>query len=391
MVRKETRTLGDAIQAGVRRDYTGAVLILEQLLADPAAPPETYLYLGRALHALGDYERAIAVLNSYIRLRPRNTQGYFFAGRTLLAQGQNNRAVRSLYRAFKLNPRNAQVLTLLGVAHLRSRHSIQAVAVLEQAVETAAALKLPPTEQQRIHRAYINALLIRGIKLCRQGDYEAGIRMLCFVLENNADLPLLRLELCRACRETGRLEAALKHYSRALEFAPRDRRIRWYRAAVLMDLKKRSEAVGEILRLRAGTRPGQPKEPDQPWNSEAVDHYLARSFLEMGEWRRATEICKTMLKRSPSGAVHAMYAQALRNLGDLRAALNHLDRARKITGDRVEYQYERFLCGWEGKDREIMKGAIARLKTLGAGPEIIGGFESRYQETAIPHIADLDK
>jgi tetratricopeptide (TPR) repeat protein len=345
--------------------------MLEELLSDPGAAPETYLYLGRALHALGDYPRALAALNDYTLLRPRNFQGYFFAGRALLALGQYGRAAGSLGKALALSPRNTHVMALLGAACLKARRPAQAVTVLEQAVLTAAARNLSSKEQGRIYRAYNNALLVRGVRLVRQEDYRAGLETLRFVLENGQDLPLLRLEMGRACRELGRPEEALEHYSRALEFAPGDRGIRWARASMLMALDRAQEALGEIEEIRRG----DPGLPDLPWNSETVDLYRARFYLENGEWRRAADTCKTLLRKKPGGFVHALYAEALRNLGDFRAALNHLDLARKLGGDRLEYQYERLLCAWEGEDWKTLKGAITHLKALGGDPDLISRFE----------------
>ncbi|MDR1024495.1 MAG: tetratricopeptide repeat protein [Treponema sp.] len=373
--RRKPRTLEDALRAGARREYHKAVPILEELLGDSAAGPEVYLYLGRALHALGDYPRALAALNDYTRLKPRNFQGYFFAGRTLLALGQAGRAVRSLDKALSLKPRNIHVLALLGAACLKARYSARAAALLAQAVEGAAARGLPPGEQQRIYRAYINALLIRGIKLIRREDYDAGLQTLRFVLENGRDIPLLRLEMGRACREMGNMEEALGHYDRALEFAPDDRQIRWARASILMTMNRNREALEEIHRIRSEG----PELPDLPWNSETVDLYLARSHLERGEWRRAAEACRTLLKRKPGAFAHVLYAEALRNLGEFQPALNHLDLARKIGGDRPEYQYERLLCAWEGEDWKALRGAITRIKALGGDGELVWRFETLYR------------
>jgi tetratricopeptide (TPR) repeat protein len=369
---KQGGSLKDAVRAGVLRRYQEAAAILERLSADPAAEPESRLYLGRALHALGDYPRALGALNSYIRLRPRNFQGYLFAGRTLLALGRYGPAAGSLRRALALKPRDVQSIALLGAVCLKARRPAQAAALLEQAVKSAAAGKLSPKDQRRIYQAYINALLIRGIRLIRQGDYDRGLRMLRFVLEKGKDIPLLRLEMGRACRETGNGTEALEHYSRALEFAPGDRRIRWFRASILISLGRKQEALEEIQELRRG----DPGAPELPWNSGTVDLYLAQSYLENGEWRRAAAACKTLLRKNPGGLAHALYAEALRNLGNYPAALNHLELARKTGGDRPEYQYARLLCAWEGEDWETMRKAIAHLKTLGGDQGLLGRFET---------------
>ncbi|MDR1058049.1 MAG: tetratricopeptide repeat protein, partial [Treponema sp.] len=240
-----------AAAAGRKGDYPRAIRILGELISESEAPPEAWLLLGRSFHALKNYSRALAAYNDYLKFRPRSGQGYFFAGRTYLTLGMPYRAVPFFKKALDREPRGVYTMAFLGMAYLRSKHSGLAVEMFRRAVETAAEDRLPEEPARRLYRAYLNALLVRGVRLCRAEEYVLGIQMLRFVLDNGQggeggeagiDGPFLRLELGRACREMGRLEEALEHYSRALEFSPHDRRIRWYRASILMSLGKNSEA-----------------------------------------------------------------------------------------------------------------------------------------------------
>jgi tetratricopeptide (TPR) repeat protein len=360
-----------AVQAGKQRDYRQAVLILEELLSGLEAPPEAYLFLGRSLHALKDYSRALACFNDYIRLRPNSSQGYLFAGRTYLTIGMAVRAVPALQKALALSPRDTAIMGLLGTAYLKARHSQPAVDILQRAVETAAGDRLTQKFQDRLYRAYINALFIRGIHLCRNEAYDLGSQMLRFVLENGQDSPLLRLELGRACRETGLLEDALEHYTQALKYAPGDLRVRWYRASILMSLDETEEALREIEAIR----PVDSGLPDLPWNSSLVDFYMIRSFLKSGEWRRAAETCRMWLKhRKPDPMIHAMYAEAMRNLKNYTAALNHLERALKLEPKQLNLWYERILVAWEGGNWAVLKKSIQNTKKLGGDKDLIRRF-----------------
>jgi tetratricopeptide (TPR) repeat protein len=375
--REGQEKLNQAIRAGIGRDYAGAVAVLEELISEFETPPGgAYLLLGRSFHAVKQYAKALAAFNDYLRLRPRSAEGYFFAGRTYLAMGMPHRAAPSLRKALDLNPDDPFTMALLGTAYLKSKHSQMAVDILQKAVETPPYSGLSPKEQGRIYRAYLNALLIRGIRLCRQEDFRLGMEMLRFVLDNGLDLPLLRLELGRACRETGALDEALAHYSQALGYAPRDPRIRWYRASILMALGRNAEAQEEIAAIRSlgGDL------PDLPWNSELVDRFMIRSFLETGEWRRAAESCRSWLKsRNPDPIIHAMYAEAHRNLKDYASALNHLERAVELEPDRIELWYETLLVAWEGRDWKRLRRAIKTLKTLGADGDLIKRFSVLYE------------
>jgi tetratricopeptide (TPR) repeat protein len=380
--------LREAVQAGRLRDYKKAVFKLEELIAGFEAPPAAYLYLGRSFHALGDYSRALAAFNDYIRLESGAWEGYFFGGRTYLTIGMPYKAVPALRKALELNPGNPAVMAMLGVAFLKARHSGEAVDLLQKAVETAAEEEHPPSEQKRIYRAYINALLVRGIRLCRNEEYDLGIQMLRFVLANSdgeektagrkkggsgksRGSPLLRLELGRACRETGLLEEALEHYTEALIQAPGDQRIRWYRASILMFLGEKTEALREIEQIRA-VDSGL---PDLPWNSELVDLYMIRAFLDTGEWRRAADACRDWIKRRGGGAVvHSLYAEALRNLSDYTAALNHLERAEYLEGGDIRLWYQTILTAWEGENWKVLRKALKRAKTLKGDADLIRRF-----------------
>jgi tetratricopeptide (TPR) repeat protein len=360
-----------AIQAGRARDYQRAVHILEELLSGLDAPPEAYLFLGRSHHALKDYSRALASFNDYIRLRPDSSQGYLFAGRSYLSAGLPGRAVTLLRKALNLNPRNTFVMALLGTACLKARHSRPAVDILQQAVEIAAADQLPQKFQDRLYHGYINALFIRGIRLCRNEEYDIGSQMLRFVLENGRDGPLLRLELGRACRGMDQMEEALEHYTQALSFAPGDLRVRWYRASILMSLGETGQALQEIEQIRS-VDSGL---PDLPWNSQLVDLYMIRTFLGNGEWRRAAEACRMWLKhRGPNAMIHGMYAEALRNLKNYTAALNHLERALEIDPGQLNLWYERLLIAWEGEDWGILKRALRNIKKLRGDHDLIRRF-----------------
>jgi Flp pilus assembly protein TadD len=173
----------------------------------------------------------------------------------------------------------------------------------------------------------------------------------------------------------GKFEEALKHYSRALDFAPDDRRIRWSRVSILMALGKNNEAREEIEIIRAK----EPGIPELPWNSSLVDIFMIRSFLEAGEWRSAAELCRNYLRYEnqnlqDAAIIHALFAEALRNLRDFPAAHNHLVRAQEDKPGELEFWYADILVSWEGKDWKSLKKALQRLESLGGETELIRRF-----------------
>jgi tetratricopeptide (TPR) repeat protein len=195
--------------------------------------------------------------------------------------------------------------------------------------------------------------------------------MLRFVLKNGLDIPLVRLELGRACRETGEFDEALEHYSAALRFNPKDLRIRWYRASILMVQGMSQEALEEIALIKSQDN----KLPDLPWNSELVDMFIIRSCLERREWRRAADSCGDWLKaRGSNPMIHALYAEAYRNLHNYTAAANHLERALELNPDEQELWYERLMVAWESADWKNLRHCLRRLNELGGDEELIRRF-----------------
>ena len=374
-----------ALRAGAKRDYPRAVAVLEQLISETDAPPEAYLLLGRSFHSLKDYSRALAAFKDYVRLSPRTAQGYFFAGRTYLVLGMPQRAVPLLQKALTIRKTDPQIMAMLGLAFLKTRRAAEAVEVLEAAVNKA-------PQNARIYRAYLNALFIRGIRLCRNGDFDLGIQMLNFLLDNGMDNPLLRLELGMACRDTGMLPEALEHFTAAIQFSPGDPVIYWYRASVYMALGKNEDALNEIdfIRSQWGNL------PDLPWNSELIDQFMIQACMESRQWRRAIESCRNWIRnRGGSPQIHVMYAEALRNLRDYRSAKNHLDRGLEYDPSALELWYEYMLVAWESGDQKSLRKALNNIRNLGGDPAIVNKYTVLYEsrsngndEEMIPRIQD---
>jgi len=377
LVKRESpgiKKLKAASEAGKKGNYRLAVKILGELISETDAPPEAWLLLGRSFHALKDYSRALAAFNDYIQQKPRSGDGYLFAGRTYLTLGMAYRAVPFLRKALENSPGDSRTKAVLGTAYLKSKNSQAAVQTLQEAVEAA-------PEDKRIYRAYLNALLVRGIRLCDIEEYELALQMFRFVLENGAeagfhDNTFLRLELGRAARETGNLEEALEHFTQALTSTGGgagigDRRIRWSRASILMALGRTIEAGKEIEKIRSHDA----DVPELPWNSELVDLFLIRSFLETKEWRKAAELCREWLRsRDDRPMIRLLCAEALRNLSDFQAAHNHLQRALDQEPDELEFWYADILVTWEGKDYKSLKKALRAVESLNGDPDIVKRF-----------------
>ncbi|MDR2144365.1 MAG: tetratricopeptide repeat protein, partial [Treponema sp.] len=192
--------------------------------------------------------------------------------------------------------------------------------------------------------------------------------------------PLLHLELGRAYREMGRLDDALEHYSRALEFSPGDPMIRWYRSSIFMELNRTDEALEDLSVIRSLEESQGMSLPDLPWNSELVDRYMILSFAGLKKWRHAADACRDWIKkRGHSPAIHAMYAEIQRNMKDYHAAENHLTRAIGMDGKNLDLWYALALCAWEGRDFDTLKRVLYKTRQMGGDPEILSRFSLLYE------------
>ncbi|HCM25511.1 MAG TPA: hypothetical protein DIC34_03000 [Treponema sp.] len=362
-----------AARAGARRDYEGAAGLLEDLIASGDAPPEASLYLGRSYHSLGDYPRALAAYRDYISARPLSASGYLFTGRSYIALGMIHKAVPLLKKCLDLKPNDSAALALLGTAYLKGKKSALALESFRRAVEAS-------PQDARVYRGYLNALLVRGLRLARSGDQDLAAKMLRFAIANGLDAVLPRLELGRIYRNSGDLRSALEQYEAASSLVPDDPKIRWYKASILMALGNSVAAKEELRKIRAGGG----DIPDLAWDQALVERFLIRSLVDSRDWRRAADACKAWLRtRDADAAVHAMLAESLRNLGDLDAAENHARRAIEKEPKEGALRLELALVLWEKEDWTRLGPELDAAERIGADRSAIVRFRALHASRVV--------
>jgi tetratricopeptide (TPR) repeat protein len=138
-----------------------------------------------------------------------------------------------------------------------------------------------------------------------------------------------------------------------------------------MALGKTTEARKEIEKIRSKDR----GVPELPWNSELVDFFMIRSFIESGEWKEAAASCREWLKsRDDRPIIHALYAEALQNMRNYEAAHNHLQRAIDTEPKELGFWYADILVTWEGQNYRETKKAIKAVKELGGDKNLVERF-----------------
>ncbi len=310
----------EALSAGAKRDYKKAISILESLAArgfaegsrtgGQAGHPEIYLYLARAWHAEKKYAKAVSCARTYARLCPEDASGWFFLGRSFLADGAFDRAVTALRRSLRLNPDSVDARILLGAALLKSGKPSFARKTFEDA------LSLQPENKKLMH-GYLNALFVEAAKTLRRGDADLACQMFTFLINNGIDGVAPRLYLGHSLRGLGRFKDALEQYIAAQEFAPADASLAWYSVLICLDMGD-AEGASNLLAAIGAPEAGMQVSP------QFVSLRIIKSLLDASMWKRASDECRTYIKNfGADSAVHSLYGEAQRNLGNVKSSINH--------------------------------------------------------------------
>ncbi|AEH40051.1 conserved hypothetical protein [Treponema paraluiscuniculi Cuniculi A] len=411
----------EAVRAGSVRDYARAIRILEELAASGKAEgchhpdggavyergaqeewdegsseshahggdgtqdayPEIYLYLARAYHAQRQYARAVTYATVYSRRVPRDGAGWFFLGRSYLALHQGGYAVAALRRSVRENPASLEAQALLGLAYLRSKKPRAARMVFEQALA-----QYP--DNKRLNAGYLNSLFVEAVQHLKRGSADLARQMFTFLINQDVDGVAPRLYLAHAFRSLKHFPEALTQYRAASAFAPHDTVLKWYEAAMLVEMGCLSQAAALLSTL------GVSIERDQ-----ISDRFLVmgavRKHMEEGAWARAASAAHLYLKTfGGSVEIHLLMAEVHRRAGRVNVALNHYTRAMKIEPKNCYPHYGLMVCLQEARRWQELAKAIRRAEGAGCDAQdcyyyrvITAAHLSNPPEEVLPHLQEL--
>jgi len=361
-----------ALEAGRKRDYPLAIELLQEILVQSDRAPEALLYLGRAYHAIGEYNRAIQALEFYLKLEPESAGGHFFIGRTYFALGLLGHALQHLKRSTNLVGDFVPALGLLGLTLLKRGRPQAAISVFERALE------LEP-DNTRIFTGYLNGLLTNGIRLFRRQHYEQARDCLLFILKHRPESLVAHLYLASIYRELGDTDLSLYHFEKAAGLAPED---------PVLHLQK------AILQLQRGNNPLAFEEMAQAMHllgnqkiSTQDIHGLLRVMtivlFQNHRYREALQSARRVLRRSYRDAdMHVIMAESFSKLGDLQKARNHYLRALERDRNKLEYNYGLAAVLWEQEAYQELGDILKRILRINPEDE----YAHYYKALSLPRL-----
>jgi tetratricopeptide (TPR) repeat protein len=375
MSEKQIQELFDsALEAGRHRDYRLAIELLQEVLVRSDQFPPALLYLGRAYHAAGDFNRAIQALQFYLKLEPGSAEGHFFLGRAYFTLGLFGHAFHHLKNSTTLDGSFVPALGLLGLTLLKRGHPQTAISVFERA------LTLDP-ENKQIFTGYLNALLTNGIRLFRREKYEEARDTLLFIRKHRPDSLVAHLYLASIYRELGDRELSLLHFQEAGHLAPEDPVLHLQKAILYLQQGNNPAAFEEMT--EAMERLGNQKISTQ--DVQSLLRIMTIVLFQNQRHREALESARRALRISyRDGDMHAIMAESFSKLGDLKKAKNHYLRALDTDRNRLEFNYGLAAVLWEQGEYGELSSVLERILRLHPEDE----YALYYRALSLPCLVE---
>jgi tetratricopeptide (TPR) repeat protein len=370
------RLFEEAVEAGRKREYDKAISLLTRIINNYDYPPKILLYLGRSYHAIGELHKAAGIFEFFLRLIPHSIQGHFFLGRTYLAIELHRKAVIHLEEVLKdkNGPYYFHSLNLLGVGCLKLKKPELAVAYFEKA------LQIDP-HNQKIFNGYLNALLIKAIKLYRRNELNESAQIFEFLLKNKGNSILPHLYLARIYRLTGAYKKALLHYDIASEMSPEDESLKLQKAVTLLKLGNRPEAEYQLENLSLHFKKSAIKTADP----NQLLRFITMSHFQKKDYRKAIYYAKEILKENYSDIdMHVVIAESYVKLGDLEKARNHYLRCLEREKQNPDLYYGLFPILWEKEEYDELIQKVRRVLRLNQND----GIGRYFYSLAYAHVGE---
>jgi protein O-GlcNAc transferase len=197
------------------RDFTKAVVDLEQAVALRPDFAEAWSDLGEARKNLFDDEGAVAAFRKAVELSPEDAVARTRLGSKLLDAGQTREAISHLQEAVRLDPKNQSALNALQLALRRDGQAEQAEAVKKRLAELL-------RERDKADQSLVAGIELnnRGATLEKSGDLRGALEKYRAALELFPEHIGIRTNVAVALLKLGWWEEGLEQMREALRRDP---------------------------------------------------------------------------------------------------------------------------------------------------------------------------
>lgn len=385
--------IGLARHALVNQDAAGAERFAAEAVAKDAKNPETWLFQGGILRALGKPDDALAAFDKVIALRPHDRSAYIEKAYIQINQGKFDAAKSSIEAARKNAPGNllatyAQaMLDFTQGKHAAAQESLQKV--LKSAPEHmpsillagAVELNLGSTQQAEQHlrkylQAYPDNVYARKLlaqALLKSSQPKDAVEALAPALKDATDDPQLLALAGQSYMQVRDFDKATSYLEKASNLAPKV-------AAIRTSLGLSRLGQGDQAKALSDLEAGATLDP------KSVDGGIAlvQAELSMKRFDRALAAAKKLVEQQPSNAqVHNMLGGIYLAKGEVPAARAAFEQALKL--QPTFFPAAANLAELDVRDKQ-MEAAKARFTTLlKTDPKHIGAM------SALADIASLEK
>lgn len=299
-------TLGSELFAEIKLlsgNPTAAVDALAKTISSETAAGRSYLNLGIALSASGDFEASTEAFRNAAAVEPELGDPRLLEALTLIQSKRNEDAKQILSELLLENPDDVQSMNLLSIARSNSGDVTGAIEILRRAVE------LKPS--------YVIGRVNLATNLARAGRHEEGLKQIEEALKLDAQ-NVSALELAVALDvQLGNEDRAAARISAARSTAPDDPDIGLLAARYERDvgnIKAAEQAYRQLL--------------ERGVQSSVVQRELAKVYMSVGQHPKAADLLKELVKqRDRVASDHMLLAVTYEKLGDLSGARSQVDAA----------------------------------------------------------------
>ena len=207
--------------------------------------PEFLEGAGRSLLGLGFPERAIPIFKRELAVAPLRKEASYWLAEALMAAGEFDQCHQLLTNVTRQNPSDGNSWFQLGILSLKNGYYPSAREAFDNALQVEKKVGVTPSLRNRIE-------VLRAIAMVEAGATAEAATVIPELLarpENARDLDLALINV-RLLYETANYGDAFRESSRALQIAPKNAAVHFWRACLLQQSGDLANGILEAERSR---------------------------------------------------------------------------------------------------------------------------------------------